>query len=170
MAAGANKVLPGGGGAGTPAVERVHRDVLARAGVRWAMIFEGVNDIGGAEAGVAAQKAVGDALIVAYQKMVLQMRAGGIKVFGGTITPFGGHGGDTGKGYSHPEREKTRQRVNDWIRKSGNFDGVVDFDAAVRDPEKKDRLARRYDTGDHLHLNSVGYQAMADFFNLDLFR
>jgi lysophospholipase L1-like esterase len=162
VAAGGNAVLRGG--AGAPAARRVARDVLARGGVRWALVFEGVNDIGGAGAGAAAQREVGDGLVAAYGSMVREMRGAGVRVFGGTIAPF------AGSGYGHPERERTRVRVNEWIRKNGTFDGVVDFDAAVRDPAKKDWLMERFDTGDHLHLNPVGNQALADVFNLDLLR
>jgi lysophospholipase L1-like esterase len=162
VAAGGNAVLRGG--LGTPAAQRVRRDVLSRAGVRWALIFEGVNDTGAADAAAATQRAVGDALVEAYRRMVGEMRAERIKVFGATIAPFGGHW------YGHPEREKARLIVNDWIRKNGTFDGVVDFDAAVSDPEKRDHLIKSFDTGDHLHLNPVGYQAMANFFNIDLLR
>jgi lysophospholipase L1-like esterase len=163
VAAGGNAVVRGG--IGTPAARRVRRDVLSRAGVRWALVFEGVNDIGGAGPSPAAQRAVGDALVAAYERMVGEMRGAGIgKVFGATIAPF------AGSGYGHAERERTRARVNEWIRRNGTFDGVIDFDAAVRDPEKKDRLAKRFDTGDHLHLNPVGYQALANSVNLELFR
>jgi lysophospholipase L1-like esterase len=160
VAAGGNAVLRGG--LGPPASRRIGRDVLARGGVRWALVFEGVNDIGGA--GAAQQKAVGDQLVQAYERMVREMRKERIKVFGGTIAPF------AGSSYGHVEREKTRVRVNEWIRKNGTFDGVVDFDAAVRDPQDRDRLLQMFDSGDHLHLNPVGNQALANVFKLELLK
>jgi lysophospholipase L1-like esterase len=99
-------------------------------------------------------------LIQAYGKIARELKQGGVKVLGGTIAPF------AGSSYGSAEREKTRVRVNQWIR--ANFDGVVDFDAAVKDPQKTDRMAKRFDSGDHLHLNPAGYQAMADVLKLDL--
>jgi lysophospholipase L1-like esterase len=86
-----------------------------------------------------------------------------IRAYGATITPFGG------SGYSSPAHEKVRQVVNDWIRTSGRFDAVIDFDAAVRDTATPTNLTPAYDTGDHLHLNPAGYQVMARAIDLKLF-
>jgi lysophospholipase L1-like esterase len=152
-AAGGNCVLRGG--LGPPAITRIQRDVLQHSGVKYAMIFEGVNDIGaGADA---------SSLISAYSKMIDQMHAAGIIVFGGTITAF------AGSSYASGGRDGIRTKVNDWIRTSKKFDGVVDFDAVTRDKANKAKLATPFDSGDRLHLNVKGYSAMADAFDLKLF-
>ena len=91
----------------------------------------------------------------------------GIKVFGGTLTPFEG---TVFSGYFTPEKEVIRKAVNEWIRTSHAFDGVVDFDKAVQDPNHPDRMSAAYDSGDHLHPNDAGYKAMADSINLSLFK
>lgn len=163
QAAGGNRVLADG--LGPNAFGRVDRDVLAQSGVTYAMIFEGVNDIGTAATDVASQQTVGDRLLAAYQQIIAQVHAKGLPIFGATITPFGGDG----QAYSDPQREATRQRVNAWIRDSGRFDGVVDFDAAVRDAANATILNPAFDSGDHLHLNPEGYRAMADAVDLSLF-
>jgi lysophospholipase L1-like esterase len=157
---GGNKVLSGG--LGPTALERLDRDVLQQSGVRWVIVFEGVNDIGGArEPGAAA--AVGRDLVLAYRQIIARAHARGLRVFGGTITPFGG------SGYDDAEREDARQAVNRWIRDSGAFDAVIDFDAAVRDPANPRRLAPAADSGDHLHPGEEGYRLMAAAIDLRLF-
>jgi lysophospholipase L1-like esterase len=163
VAAGGNRVLADG--LGPNALGRIDRDVIAHPGVRHALLFEGVNDIGTAPTDEATQAAVGDRLIQAYGQIVTRLHRHGIAVIGATITPFSG----TGAGYGNPVREKTRQRVNDWVRTNGTFDGVVDFDEAVRDPDHLDQLLPAYDTGDRLHLNGEGYKAMAEAVDLSLF-
>ncbi|CAN8099076.1 unnamed protein product [Discula destructiva] len=162
-AAGGNRILADG--LGPNALGRVDRDVLAQSGVGYAMLFEGVNDIGTAAADAASQAAVGDALLAALEQIVAMVHARGLPVFGATITPFGGEG----QAYSDGHREATRQRVNAWIRGAGRFDAVVDFDAVVRNPVNATELNPLYDSGDHLHPNPLGYQAMADAFDLGLF-
>ncbi|TID03991.1 hypothetical protein CH35J_002577 [Colletotrichum higginsianum] len=162
-AAGGNRVLADG--LGPNALGRIDRDVVAHSGVRYAVVFIGVNDIGTAGTTAAAQEAVGDRLVAAYDQMITRLHRFGIAVFGATITPLTGDG----QPYSDPERERTRQRVNGWIRDSGRFDAVIDFDAIVRDPAAPERLRAEYDTGDHLHLNPAGYEAMAAGVDLALF-
>lgn len=163
QAAGGNRMLYDGNGPN--AFGRVDRDVLARSGVTYAMIFEGVNDIGTTAADSASQTSVGDRLISAFDQIISMVHAKNIPVFGATITPFGGDG----QPYSDPKREATRQRVNAWIRTSSRYDGVVDFDAAIRDPANVSIINPLYDSGDHLHPNEIGYVVMADAFDLDLF-
>ncbi|MER5481089.1 SGNH/GDSL hydrolase family protein [Streptomyces sp. NPDC002734] len=156
-AAGGNRVLHDG--LGPNVLARLDRDLLARTGVKWALVFEGVNDLGTAEATEAAQRATADDLIAAYRQIVERAHAKGIAVYGATLTPIGGN-----EAYDDPDghRERARQRVNEWIRHSGVFDAVVDLDRAVRDPQAPTKLLPAYDTGDHLHLNPAGYKAMAD--------
>lgn len=168
QAAGGNRILHDG--LGPNVVSRIDRDVLAQSGVRYAMIWEGVNDIGVADADPASQKEIGDRLIVAFQQIVTRIHAAGIPVFGATISPFGTPpGSDVDQAYSDPEREKTRQRVNEWIRNSGVFDVVLDFDEVLRNPEEPSQLAPEYDLGDHLHPNVKGYHALVDYFPLRIF-
>jgi lysophospholipase L1-like esterase len=156
-AAGGNRVL--NDGLGPNAIGRIDRDVLAQSGVKWLLVFEGVNDIGTADATPAAQKQVTNDLINAYQQIITRAHAQGIRVYGATITPFGGN-----TGYDDPQglRESARQAVNAWIRTSHRFDAVVDFDKAVRDPANPRDILPAYDVGDHLHLNPTGYHAVAD--------
>ncbi len=157
QAAGGNRVLNDGLGPGVLA--RLDRDVLAQNGVAWLVLFAGVNDIGTAEATEAAQKRVAGDLVFAYDQIVTRAHARGIRVYGATLTPFGGN-----LGYDDPGgcREAARQEVNHWIRTGGRFDAVLDFDHAARDPAAPRRLLAAYDVGDHLHLNPAGYQALAD--------
>ncbi|KAF9017989.1 extracellular GDSL-like lipase/acylhydrolase [Hymenopellis radicata] len=168
QAAGGNRVLADI--LGPNALGRFDRDVLAQSGVKYAMIFEGVNDIGVAASTDAAQQAIGDALIAAFKQLSIRSRAAGIPFFGATITPFCEPGCTTSiQPYSTPLREVTRQRVNAWIRDSGWFDGVVDFDAVTRDPADVAQLRKEFNSGDYLHPNVAGYQAMAAAFPVELF-
>lgn len=157
QAAGGNRVLNDGLGPNTLA--RFDRDVLAQSGVDWLLVFEGINDIGTAEATEAAQKETANDLIAAYEQIITRAHAQGIPVYGATLTPFGGHEGyDDAAGY----REAARQQVNRWIRTSGRFDAVIDFDRVARDPQNPRQLLPAVDVGDHLHLNPEGYQMLAD--------
>jgi lysophospholipase L1-like esterase len=165
QAAGGNRVLDDG--LGPNALARLDRDVLARSGVAWLIVFEGVNDIGTAEATPAAQQRVTDDLIAAYRQIVVRAHAQGIRVYGATLLPFGGN-----TLYDDPagERERSRQAVNRWIRASGHFDAVIDFDRAVRDPAAPSRLRPTLQVGDWLHLNPEGYRILADTVPAGLFR
>lgn len=156
---GGNCVLRGG--LGSPALDRFERDVLGQNGVRWLIILEGVNDIGGSRGTNTAL--VASELIAAYVQMIVRAHAQNIRVFGGTILPF------DGSSYFSPEHEAARQTVNDWIRTSGKFDAVIDFDTAMRDPQNPSRLAPAADGGDHLHPGVRGYEMMAEAINLKLF-
>ncbi|KAL9943838.1 hypothetical protein D7B24_002095 [Verticillium nonalfalfae] len=163
QAAGGNRVL--NDGLGPAALGRIDRDVLAHSGVRYALLFIGINDIGTTASDEAALTLTAGRLEQAYAQMAYRIRRKGITVWGATLTPMTGEG----QAYGTPEREAARQRVNAWIRTSGVFDAVVDFDEMVRDPSAPDQLAAAYDEGDHLHLNPAGYQAMADGFDVTLF-
>jgi lysophospholipase L1-like esterase len=155
-AAGGNRVL--NDGLGPNALARFDRDVIAQSGVDSVIVFEGVNDIGTADATPTAQQAVADDLIEAYEQFVIRAHAQGIRIYGATITPFGGY---TPYDDSQGLRQQTREAVNEWIRSSRQFDAVLDFDRAVRDPQDPARILPAYDVGDHLHLNPAGYGALA---------
>jgi lysophospholipase L1-like esterase len=163
-AAGGNRILADG--LGPNALGRIDRDVVAQSGVKYCIIFEGVNDIGTAATDAATQQTVGDRVIAAYDQMITRLHRFGIPVFGATITPMSG----PGQGYSDPTREKTRQRVNEWIRTSGRFDALIDFDKTVRNATQPDQLDEKYNVGDYLHLNPAGYQAFADSIDLSIFK
>jgi lysophospholipase L1-like esterase len=163
-AAGGNRVLHDG--LGPNVLARLDRDVLAQTGIEWMILFEGVNDIGTAPATEADQQQTAADLIAAYDQIITRAHAQGIRVFGGTITPFGGN-----TAYDDPQgfREAARQTVNHWIRASHRFDGVIDFDLAGRDPGNPRQLLPAFDVGDHLHLNPTGYRALADAVSTRLF-
>ncbi|KAJ4363386.1 hypothetical protein N0V83_009679 [Neocucurbitaria cava] len=167
LAAGGNRVLADG--LGPNAFGRIDRDVLAHPGVRYAMVFEGVNDIGSAPATPAAQTAIYENLIQAYTQIVQLIHAHGIPVFAATITPFSAPSNTTVQPYSDPEREKTRQKVNKFIRESGTFDAVVDFDKLLADKAIPSQLDDEYNSGDYLHPNVAGYQHLADSFPVGIF-
>ena len=148
---GGNRVLRDGIGPG--ALSRYDRDVLAQTGAQWVVVLEGVNDIGTYKA--SGPSPIADDLILAFQQFILRAHTHGLKIIGATITPF------ANSFYSTPDTEADRHRVNDWIRTSGQFDAVADFDKAVRDPQSPDQLDPVTDSGDHLHPNSEGYKRMA---------
>jgi lysophospholipase L1-like esterase len=162
---GGNRVL--NDSLGPNALARLDRDVLAQSGVKWLIVYEGVNDIGTADATEAAQKQVAADLIMAYQQIITRAHALGIRVYGATITPFGGN-----TSYDDPQglREQARQTVNEWIRTSHAFDAVLDFDAVVRDPANPRQILPAYDSGDYLHLDPAGYQALAASIPTSLFQ
>ncbi|MFD7500329.1 SGNH/GDSL hydrolase family protein [Streptomyces sp. NPDC059850] len=164
QAAGGNRLLQDG--LGPNGLARLDRDVLAQSGVTSLVVFEGINDIGTAPATPGGQQDIADRLISAYGQIIVRAHAQGIRVYGATLTPFGG---STPYDDAAGHREAARQRVNDWIRTSGRFDAVVDLDRATRDQDAPRRLRPDLDTGDHLHLNPAGYRAIADAFPLRLF-
>ncbi len=164
QAAGGNRVLADG--LGPSVLARLDRDLLAQSGVRWLILFEGVNDIGGSPQNEAGQKKIADDLIAAYQQIIDRADAHDVLVYGATLLPFGGNGYDDPGGF----HEAARQTVNRWIRTSRRFDAVIDFDAAVRDPAEPRRLLPAVDVGDHLHLNPTGYRVLAEAVPTRLFR
>jgi lysophospholipase L1-like esterase len=155
-------------GLGPNALARFNRDVLAQAGVRWVIVFEGVNDLGGltrdGEVPEAEHAQLVHRIEAAYQQMIARGHAEGIKVIGATITPY------MGSDYYHPgpRSEADREAINTWIRTPGHFDAVLDLDNAMRDPAHVDRLRPEYDCGDHLHPGPKGYRAMGDAVPLSL--
>jgi lysophospholipase L1-like esterase len=151
---------------GPNALARFDRDVLGRAGVKYLIVLEGINDIGFPYlSGAHGQEAVtAQELIGGLRQIIYRAHAHGIKVFGGTLTPY------EGAMYYSQQGETEREALNHWIRTSGAFDGVIDFDAAVRDPAHPRRFLPAYDSGDHLHPNDAGCKAMADAINLKLFQ
>jgi len=156
---GGNCVLSGG--LGPTGVSRYDRDILNQRGVRWAIIFEGVNDIGGVNSASAAA-ATANNLISAYQQMIQKARSRNIRIYGGTILPF------KGNGYYNQYSESCRSAVNQWIRTRGNFDACIDFDATMRDPQDSTRLVSTYQN-DGLHPDTSGYRKMGESIDLNLF-
>lgn len=147
---------------GENALARFDRDVLGQAGVEYLIIFMGINDIG---MGMwdPSQTRTSAELITGLSQIIERAHEHGLTVIGGTITPY------EGAEYYSPEGEATRQEVNAWIRSSGAFDHVADFEAAVQDPAQPSRILAEYDPGDALHINDAGYIAMAEAINLDWF-
>jgi lysophospholipase L1-like esterase len=153
---GGNRVLLDG--LGPSALSRFERDVLGPPGVRWVVILEGVNDLGSDPPASAA------ALISAFRQMIASAHARAIQVIGGTIMPFQGFS------YYTAETEAERQAFNGWVRNSGEFDAVIDFDAVARDPVAPRQLSAAVDGGDHLHPSAAGYRVLAGAIDLGLFQ
>ena len=169
---GGNHLLTDGLGPNTLA--RLDRDLLAQPGVRWVILLEGINDLGGLsrqpDSTPAQHAALVAQIIAAYSQIIARAHAQGIQVFGATLTPW------LGSDYYHPDpaAEADRQAVNQWIRSApssdSHFDAVLDFDLALRDPAQPSRILPTYDCGDHLHPNPAGYQALANSIPLSLFQ
>jgi lysophospholipase L1-like esterase len=153
-------------GLGPNALARLDRDVLAQSGVRWLIVLEGINDIGArvSNQGANERPATVQEITAAYDQIIVRAHAHNILVLGATILPY------EGSFYYSSDGESDRRAVNDWIRTSGRFDGVIDFDAAARDPLDQARLAASVDSGDHLHPGSQGYRLLSDSINLRIFR
>ncbi len=157
---GGNRLLRDG--LGPNALARFDRDVLAQPGVRYLIVLEGINDIGtfGLEGNPAqaAHDHLVHSIFAAYEQIVARAHAHGIRVYGGTLTPF------TGSAYYKPGpvSEADRNAMNQWIRAVNHFDAVIDFDKAVRDPRQPEMLLPAYDSGDHIHPSPAGYRAMAN--------
>jgi len=154
-------------GAGASGLARFDREALKRPGVRWVVVLEGINDVGFSGSFEPGEPPVTAAdLVAGYRELIARARAAGVKLYLGTLLPFEGATG----GYFTPGKEEVRAAVNAWIRSSGEHDGVVDFDAATRDPARPARLRPAYDSGDHLHLNTAGQRAMGEAVDLPLFQ
>ena len=172
---GGNRILYDG--AGVSALARFDRDVLAKSSVTTIILLEGINDIGWPsmkppnltadtmrKTPFADQVVTADDLILGMKQIIDRAHAHSIKIFGATMTPY------QGADYFTAEGETVREAVNNWIRSSQAFDGVVDFDAAVRDPQHPNQFRDNYQSGDHLHPNAAGYKAMAAAIDLATLR
>jgi lysophospholipase L1-like esterase len=153
-----NRVL--GDGAGQNILARFDRDVLAQTGVTHVIVLEGINDIGLARANPLPSAAD---LIAAHTQLIRRAHARGLRIYGATLTPF------EGAGYWTQAGEAKRAALNEWIRTSKEYDGVIDFDAATRDPGQPTKFLAPYNSGDNLHPSDAGYQAMANAIDLALF-
>jgi len=151
-------------GAGISALARFDRDVLSRPGVKWMILLEGINDINIRGRNPGPDALTSDELIAGYRQLIERARTAGIRVIGATIMP------EEGVPTASERGEEIRTSVNQWIRTSKAFDAVVDFDAVVRDPQHPVRIRADFDPGDHIHPNDAGNQAMADAFDLAIFR
>ena len=168
---GGNRVLTSSPCWGQNALARLGRDVLAQAGIEAVILFEGTNDIGQPDAPAAdtnpcrsRTQVTADEIIAGYKQIIARTHSRGLKIFGATILPYHGIGAWTTTG------EAKRVAVNQWIRTSRAFDGIIDFDAALRDPATPSRMAPQYDSGDHLHPGPAGHEAMGNAVDLALFR
>ena len=170
-----NRVL--NDGAGVSALARFDRDVLATPGAAYVIVFEGVNDLGisympalpeGPMSAyfkrLAGPPVSADDIIAGYKQLIARAHQHGLKIYGATITPYGG------ATYYSPAGEAQREKINDWIRTGGGFDGVLDFDKVVRDPQQPTQIRTGFHAGDHLHGSDAGYHAIADSIDLSLFR
>ena len=147
-------------------VRRFDRDVLAQPGVTHGIIVLGINDIRNRR-GLAEEIVTAGEMIAGLGQMALRARDRGIKIFGGTLTPFENE--SFMRGAYTAEGEAKRNTVNDWIRTSGAFSAVIDFDKSLRDPDHWPRMLPIYDNGDHLHPSDLGYNRMGDLIDLSLF-
>jgi lysophospholipase L1-like esterase len=159
---------------GVNALARFDRDVLAQPGADAVVLMMGINDIGWPGLiGVSKDEGVpsADDVIAGYRQLIARAHARGIRIIGATLTPFeDALHGTPFNNYYDEDKEKKRQAVNAWIRSGGAFDGVIDFDAATRDPSNPKHILAKYDSGDHLHPQDVGYKAMADSIDLNLLK
>lgn len=146
---------------GINALSRFDHDVLLQPGVTHVVVMEGINDIG-----MARPKPIPspDEIIAGHKQLIERAHARGLKIYGATLTPY------EGAAYYSPEGETVRQAVNQWLRTSNAYDAIIDFDAALRDPNQPTKLQAGYNSGDNLHPNDAGYQAMANAVDLALFK
>jgi lysophospholipase L1-like esterase len=159
---GGNRVLSEGVIAifGQSALTRFDRDVLSVPGATHVIVLEGVNDLGSSRTAPPSAPA----LISGYRQLIARAHAHGMKVLGATILPYGG------AGYFSAPGEAVRQQVNNWIRTGHEFDGVIDLDAAIRDPARPERMRADLQSGDWLHPNDAGYRVMGEAVDLSLLR
>ncbi len=166
-----NRVLSDG--AGVSALARFDEDVLAVPGVRHVVVFEGVNDLGIAfgqfEGRLAAVFAMPrtevtvDTMIAGFRQLIERAHTHGVRIIGATIAPY------EGASYFSPKGDDVRRAINDWIRESGEFDAVLDFDAVLRDAAKPSQISDGLHAGDFLHGSDTGYRRVADSIDLGIF-
>ena len=156
---GGNSVVTGG--LGQPGALRYDRDILNQSGVRWAIVFEGVNDIGAIRNSEAAAKTTNN-LIAAYKLMIVKAHDKNIRIYGATIPPF------KGNSYYNQYSDSSRNAVNEWIRHSGYYDGVIDFCKALANPQDTTGIIASFQN-DHLHPTAEGYKKMGESIDLKLF-
>jgi lysophospholipase L1-like esterase len=159
-------------GAGVNALARFDRDVLSTPGLTHVIVLEGINDIGtggfgfpGTTGPPPGERSTAD-LIAGYRQLIARAHANELEIIGATLTPFEG----TFAGYYTPAKDEVRIEVNEWIRTGGEFDAVIDFEAAIRDTANPRVMKAEYDSGDKLHPGDAGYKRMADAIDLALFR
>jgi lysophospholipase L1-like esterase len=155
-----NRVLSDG--PGVSALARFDRDVLAQPGIQWVVFMEGINDVG-LFARAAKDPVTADDLIAAHRQIIERAHMRGVKVIGATLTPF------AGAAYYSEEGEAIRMALNEFIRSGKAYDAVIDFDAAVRDPQNPKQILPAFNIRDHLHPNDAGYKAMAEAVDLSIF-
>jgi lysophospholipase L1-like esterase len=152
-------------GSGEKGVARFRKDVLDEPNVGTVIVLEGINDIGASERSITSESPTPEVsvrqLIAGQRELIRQAHSRGVRVIGATLTPF------KGALYYTERGEAKRDALNEWIRTSGEFDGVLDLDRALADPADRDRIAAPYDVGDHLHPSDAGYRAMAAAVDLD---
>jgi len=151
---------------GDSGLRRFDRDVVAQPGVTHAIVVLGTNDLRNRWA-KPEEEVTADQMIAGLKQIAVRARTAGIKIFGGTLLPFENE--TFLPGAWTPEREKTRQAVNEWIREGGAFDAVADLDRALRAPGDPTSMLPSYDCGDHLHPSDLGYNKMGDAIDLSLF-
>ena len=150
---------------GVNAAARFAQDVLGQPGVKTVVVLLGINDIGWPQSAFAPDEPPmrAERMIAAYRQLIAQARVRGVRVVGATLLPFeGALRGTPFEGYYTPAKDTVRREVNQWIKESGEFDAVVDFDGLLRDPARPARMLPHYDSGDHLHPGDAGYEAMAN--------
>ena len=170
---GGNRILHDGVGQSTvfgrSALERFDRDVLSEPGVKYLIVLEGINDIGHGQDtdGPGHEVVSAPEIIAGLRQIISRAHEKGLTVIGCTLTPFAVA---KAPGYYTPEKDVKRHAVNDWIRSSGKFDAVVDFDKATQDPQHPGQYLPAYDSGDHLHPGDAGYKAMGEAVDLSVFK
>jgi lysophospholipase L1-like esterase len=153
---------------GPAALARLDRDVLGQAGVKYLVVLLGLADIGQPDVvAPPAEEVSADDVIAGLLQLIERAREKGVVVYGCTITPF--QNSLLGPGFYTPEKELRREEVNHWIRTSGAYDAVIDFDKVIRDPTHPKRILPAFDSGDHTHPNDAGYKAMGQAIDLNLF-
>jgi lysophospholipase L1-like esterase len=155
---------------GVNVAARLERDVFSQPNLKAIIVLIGINDISwpGTDFAPNQPRPTAQDLTAGYRQVISLAHARNVRVIGATLLPFeGALSGTPLDNYYHPDKDALRQEINRWIRESGAFDAVVDFDAVLRDPERRERIAPSFDSGDHLHPGDAGNRAMAEAIDLD---